>query len=107
MEEIFAAKALEFQASMEVSSNETIKQAVIAGMGIAFLSAHTLGAELQAGRLRVLDVAGLPVMRRWYVAHRARKRLSPIAAEFREFVINEGKATLAQAGMHTPTRNTP
>lgn len=41
---------------MEIKSTETIKQAVIAGMGISFLSAHTSSLELHVGSLAVLDV---------------------------------------------------
>ncbi|TBN37526.1 LysR family transcriptional regulator [Paracoccus subflavus] len=48
-------------------SNETIKQAVLAGLGIAFLSLHTVHDEVQAGRLVLLRGPGLPVMRHWYL----------------------------------------
>ena len=51
-----------------MSSNETIKQAVIAGLGIAFISAHTVATELDERRLVTLDVEGLPVVRQWFVA---------------------------------------
>ena len=47
---------------MEIKSTETIKQAVMAGMGVSFLSAHTISRELQAGSLAVLDVQGFPLM---------------------------------------------
>jgi DNA-binding transcriptional LysR family regulator len=81
---------------MEIRSTETIKQAVIAGMGIAFLSAHTISLELQVGNLAVLDVAGFPVMLDWYVVHRKSKRLPPVAAAFKDFLISEGAARIAQ-----------
>lgn len=48
-------------------SNETIKQAVLAGLGIAFLSLHTVHDEVQAGRLALLRGAHLPLMRHWYM----------------------------------------
>ena len=51
MEHVFRERRVPFRVSMEVSSNETIKQAVMAGMGISFLSAHTVGLELAAGKL--------------------------------------------------------
>ena len=47
---------------MEIKSTETIKQAVMAGMGVSFLSAHTISRELQVGSLVVLDVQGFPLM---------------------------------------------
>lgn len=64
---------------MEMGSNETIKQAVIAGLGIAVISAHTIGAEVADGRLAVLDIETLPVMRKWFLVKRSDKRLLPAA----------------------------
>jgi DNA-binding transcriptional LysR family regulator len=80
----------------EMHSNETIKQAVMAGMGIAFLSGHAVVIELAAGHLIVLPVEGLPVHREWNVVHRAGKVLSPAAAAFRAFVLEEGSRFLAR-----------
>ncbi len=94
MQEFFTRGRIQFTVGMEMASNETIKQAVMAGMGLAFLSSHTVGLELQAGRLVALDVRGLPLLRHWYVAHLARKRLSPTAQAFKEFVISQGPALL-------------
>ena len=81
---------------MEIRSTETIKQAVIAGMGISFLSAHTVSRELKAGSLRVLDVQGFPLMLNWYVVHRRTKRLPPVAQAFKEFLISEGASLIAR-----------
>lgn len=97
MERVFQERGATYQASMEVSSNETIKQAVIAGMGISFISLHTVGLELKAGRLVALDVVGLPVMRDWFVMHLRRKRLSPIAAAFRSLLLESGAGIIAAA----------
>ena len=85
--------------AMEIGSNETIKQAVIAGMGVGFLSAHTLALELEVGTLRILDVQGFPLMQSWYIVHRQQKRLPPVAAAFRDFVIEQG-ASFAERAMH-------
>ena len=60
MEHVFRERGVTFRASMEVSSNETIKQAVMAGMGLSFISSHTIGLEAEAGKLAILDVVGLP-----------------------------------------------
>ena len=81
--------------TMEMSSNETIKQAVMAEMGIAFLSLHTLALELTAGLLVRLDVEGTPVMRTWHIVHLQSKVLSPAAEAFRYFVIERGEGFLA------------
>jgi DNA-binding transcriptional LysR family regulator len=71
---------------IELGSNETIKQAVMAGLGISLISAHTIAAEVADGRLICLDVVGLPIVRQWYVIHRSDRELSPVARAFRDFV---------------------
>jgi DNA-binding transcriptional LysR family regulator len=79
---------------MEMGSNETIKPAVMAGLGLAFLSQHTAGLELDAGALALVRAEGLPVMRQWHVVHRKEKRLSPAAEAFKRFVLADGAAFL-------------
>jgi LysR family transcriptional regulator, low CO2-responsive transcriptional regulator len=83
--------------AMEIRSTETIKQAVMAGMGVSFLSAHTISRELQAGSLTVLDVQGFPLMLHWYVVHRNGKRLPPVAQAFKNFLLADGAALIEQA----------
>jgi LysR family transcriptional regulator, low CO2-responsive transcriptional regulator len=107
MERLFAAHRLQINPSLQMASNETIKQAVMAGMGISFLSLHTVGLELEAERLVVLDVEGLPVMRRWYLAHREGKRLSPTAQAFKEFLIVEGAQFFERAPFVVTPEKTP
>lgn len=97
MEHVFAERGFKAGETLEMSSNETIKQAVMAGMGIAFLSVHTIGLELRAGRLALLAVSGLPVMREWYVIHRRGKRLSPAAQAFKSFLLEQGASLIARA----------
>jgi DNA-binding transcriptional LysR family regulator len=77
---------------MEKSSNEAIKQAVQAGLGLGILSLQTLEMELALKRLAVLQVEGFPIMRHWYLVHRADKRLSPAAHAFKEFVLTDANA---------------
>jgi LysR family transcriptional regulator, low CO2-responsive transcriptional regulator len=107
MEHVFRERAVSFRASMEMSSNETIKQAVMAGMGLSFISAHTIALEAQTGKLAVLDVVGLPVVRDWYVIHLREKILSPIAAAFRAYLLEHGaRVILRTVGDPTPPRRT-
>lgn len=80
--------------AMEMPSNETIKQAAIAGMGLAFLSLHTLGLELRAGVLKLLEVDGTPVMRTWNLVRLQSKLLSPAAEAFRYFVLEHAENLL-------------
>ena len=94
MERFFAEARVAPRIGMEMGSNETIKQAVIAGLGIAFISAHTVAVELADGRLVALDVVGLPVMRTWFIVNLAKKRLLPSAAALRQFMIDEGHGLL-------------
>jgi DNA-binding transcriptional LysR family regulator len=82
--------------TMEMSSNETIKQAVIAGMGISFLSLHTLGLEIRNGLLRVLEVEGTPIMKTWNVVHLMSRVLSPAAEAFRHYVLAEAETMLRE-----------
>ena len=96
MESFFAEDRFEPQITMEMSSNEAIKQAVMADMGISFLSLHTLGLELRLGLLQRVDVEGTPVMRTWHVVHLQSKVLSPAAEAFRYFVIERGEALLVE-----------
>ena len=95
LERLFAEHRLALQVHMEMASNETIKQAVAAEMGISFLSLHTVGLELATRTLVVLDVAGLPIVRDWYVVHLAQKRLSPVAAALKAHLLSEGARELA------------
>ena len=95
MEEAFGARVQELNVAMEIKSTETIKQAVIAGIGLGFLSAHTVGRELAARSLVALDVVGFPLMLNWYVVHRREKRLAPVALAFRQFLLDEGAARIA------------
>jgi LysR family transcriptional regulator for metE and metH len=97
MEQFFENNNLEPQIGMEMSSNETIKQAVIAGLGIAFISAHTVAVELREGRMITLDVAGLPIVRQWFVVRRKDKVLLPPAQEMLDFLVVNGKQFLPQA----------
>jgi LysR family transcriptional regulator, low CO2-responsive transcriptional regulator len=96
MEHVFRERGVPFRATMEVSSNETIKQAVMAGMGLSFISSHTIGLEAGAGKLAILDVAGLPVVRDWYVIHLREKILSPIAAAFRGYLLENGARVILE-----------
>ncbi len=95
MERYFSQQKIAPDIAMVMESNESIKQAVMAGMGLSFISSHTIGLELHTGRLVALDVIGLPVMRRWYVVHLASKRLTPIAQAFKQFVFSEAPGYLA------------
>ena len=79
---------------MELGSSEAIKQAVMAGLGIAVLSLYSLQLELDAGRLVLLDVKDFPVRRRWYAVHLKGKKLSLVAQTFLNFILQESDEVL-------------
>ncbi|MEM9725185.1 MAG: LysR family transcriptional regulator [Pseudomonadota bacterium] len=81
----------------ELGSNETIKQAVIAGLGVALLSQHTCLAELADGRLVALPLAGFPLMRRWFLLWRADRQPDAATVALREFIL-ENRAALLPSG---------
>lgn len=90
MERYFASEKFSPRKVIQMTGNEAIKQAVMAGLGIGFLSLNTLALERGLGLVRVPRVTGLPVVRRWHVVHRRGKQLLPIAQAFRDFVCAEG-----------------
>lgn len=94
MERFFADQGIKLTTGTEMSTNEAIKQAVQAGMGLGILSMHTVQLELEMQRLVVLDVQSFPIQRRWYVVHRQGKRLGNVAQAFKSFLLEEA-ATLA------------
>ena len=89
MQRLVEGAAFAPRIGMEIDSNETIKQAVMAGLGIAFISAHTVALEIEHSRLAILDVEGLPVMREWFVVRRRDKHLLPPALALLDFVSGE------------------
>ncbi len=95
VEKLFRDKDLDISAYIELDSAEGIKQGVMGGLGIGVLSKHSLRLELDAGELVVLDVAGFPLRRRWYVSHREGKRLSRAAQVFLEYLREEGEEEVA------------
>ncbi len=91
IEQFLTSAGLSLRVGMTTSSNEMIKQAVMAGMGIAVISRHTIGLELGLGLLRTLPVEGFPLMRSWYVAHRRNMPLMPVHARLRAFLLENGQ----------------
>jgi DNA-binding transcriptional LysR family regulator len=76
---------------MEMSSNESIKQAVIAGLGISFVSQHTIASELKNNQLQVLEVMGTPIIRKWHVV-----TLNPLSIIrpvelLKDFILNQSE----------------
>jgi DNA-binding transcriptional LysR family regulator len=94
MDRFFQGVGFTPEITMTSSSNETIKQAVIAGMGVSLISRHTIGLELKLGMLAVLPVEGLPLMRSWYVTHRRSMPLLPVHQQLCNYLIEEGRGII-------------
>ncbi len=96
LEAYLAAHRLQPVFAMEMDSTEAIKQAVMAGMGVALVSLHTVGLEREHGLLVVPRVEGLPLVRRWNLVVPAGRLRSPAAEAFRYFMLERGEAFLAR-----------
>ena len=90
-EQFFSERGLKLKVRMELGSNEAIKQAVAANLGIAVLSAHILTLRSSIEEVAILDVAGFPIRRHWYLAYPKNKQLSVVAQAFLEFLHTESK----------------
>ncbi len=95
MERVFAQHKIQPRISMEMETNEAIKQAVQAGMGLGILSLHSIELELETKRLAMLNVEHFPLLRHWFVAHRSNKRLSSAALAFKEFLLVESEEIIS------------
>jgi DNA-binding transcriptional LysR family regulator len=105
VERFFAERGVKLNTSMEMSRNEAIKHAVMAGLGLGIVSLHTLEFELALDRIAILSVEGFPIMKEWYLVHRSAKRLSPIAQAFKAFVLSEANRLIALPQPRPATRS--
>jgi len=83
---------LDFISSYEMSSNESIKHAVVAGLGLGIVALHTIKLELEASKLVILDVENFPLERYWHLVSRKGRRLSPAAVEFQQFILESAES---------------
>ena len=83
---LFDQQGLSLKVRMELGSNEAIKHAIVAGLGLSVLSLHALALEGPDGPVALLDVEGFPIMRKWYIVHPKGKQLSLVAQASLDFV---------------------
>lgn len=88
LEEVLSQNKVQLKVNMTLGNSETIKQAVMADLGISVVSKHSVALELATDILVELPVEGFPLVRSWYVVHHESKHLSPIAKAFVEFVLS-------------------
>ncbi len=100
----FQSRGLEPKVRMELSTNEAIKQAILAGLGVSILSRYTLGLDTEQGRLCMLDIEGLPIERPWQFVYPVGKQLPPGPLAFMEFVRKEAGQLVQE---HLPHERKP
>ena len=87
-----------------MSGNETIKQAVIADLGISFVSLHTVGNEIASKQIVLLDIQDTPVMRTWHIVTPNNHQVTQSTEAFRLFILEKAEAILSDLfEMHLPT----
>ena len=106
MQRLFEDKGFLPKVRMEIDSNETIKQAVMAGLGVAFISGHTVATEIDQGRLIALEIVGLPVVRNWYVVYPRDRHILPPALALLDFLSNEAAQFLPGYSLPQKPRRT-
>ncbi|CAB5499836.1 RuBisCO operon transcriptional regulator CbbR [Bathymodiolus thermophilus thioautotrophic gill symbiont] len=90
---------MKFNSEIEINSNEAIIEAVQAGLGVGFVSKHTVQLELKHNIIKQLNVDKLPIIRHWHVVHNAKIQLSPIAQRFKNFIIENGQPLSKSKGI--------
>lgn len=85
----FAQHKVDFILGCELNSNEAIKQAVQAGLGLGVVSMQTIKLEVETQRLVVLPVHSFPIVRHWFIVHRRDKRMSAASQAFRDLLLLE------------------
>ena len=88
LEHLLEAQRLHICSNIELQGNETIKHAIMAGMGISFLAAQVFQTELKAGKFAILTVEGMPKWLDWCVGTRIERSVPLIRKSLRDFVIN-------------------
>jgi len=90
-QEVFERHGIVPKVRMELSTNEAIKQAVLAGLGVSIMSRYTLGLDTEQNDVVTLDVEGFPIERQWYLVYPGGKQPSAVAEAFMAFVRTEAK----------------
>ncbi len=95
-EQLLEKEGIKVEPYMELGSSEAIKQAVMAGLGIAVVSLHSVQLELEVQKLTILDVEGFPLKRRWYISHLKGRKLSLVARTFLDYILKESHRILGE-----------
>jgi LysR family transcriptional regulator, low CO2-responsive transcriptional regulator len=91
-QQMFDAARFHPNIRMELSTNEAIKHAVAAGLGLSVVSRHALHTDPSFDGLSILDVKGFPLGDDWFVVHPRGKRLSVVTQAFQDFLKTSAKS---------------
>ena len=94
--EAFDHHGLEPRVQMELSTNEAIKQAILAGLGISILSQYTLGLDTFEPRLSILNVQDFPIEKQWQFVYPVGKQTSSVSRAFMDFVRKEAPTLIEE-----------
>lgn len=95
MEQFLESNKLQLVKKMELTSNEAVKQALIAGLGCSIMPLIGIKNELNNGDLHIIPIMGLPLKSTWSLIWMKQKNHSPVAAAFKKYLI-ENKSKIMQ-----------
>ena len=96
METFFQDHGIQPNIIMEMSSNGSIKQAVIADLGISFVSRHTISNEINEGYLSILDIKNTPIVRKWHVVTLNPTSLNRSVELLKDFILSQSQIILSK-----------
>jgi DNA-binding transcriptional LysR family regulator len=96
MERFLIKNKIEIIKKMELTSNEAVKQAVIAGLGISIMPIIGIQQALKNGELQILNIKGLPLETNWNLIWLKTKNLSNVAKAFRDYISENKKDIIDQ-----------
>lgn len=86
MERYLSEKGIKAEPAMELSTNEAVKQAIMAGIGISVISKLSMGNELTLNQISILNVNDFPILTRWHMLYKKEKKLTPVTQNFISFL---------------------
>jgi DNA-binding transcriptional LysR family regulator len=97
MMRLFHERGLTPKVRMELGTNESIKEAILAGLGVSIMSRYTFGLDPESSRYLCLDVEGFPLENHWYFAYPTGKQLSPVTRAFLDFARAQAKKLVLES----------
>lgn len=97
MEEFMKENNLPILKKMELTSNEAVKQAVIAGLGYSVMPIIGIKNELKNGELEIIPVGGFPIKSNWQIIWMKGKKFSPVAEAYLSHIKKEKKRIIKES----------